>query len=681
MFSRRKHTHETGLMRKLASITAAIGLSGIFGASSAVAQTPISIETLSKLPELSNLSLSRDGDYMVGLVGVKGASSPSLAVWDPRDLSKPPKMTRPDGNVEFIGAQALKAGKILVRARTKWTGALAGCGEGKSIGATKTYLDKIFVTDTGFSKFDDPFNNKKNKRDMSEFERLCGEIAGTGGIVADMPLDPENVIIQRKSGIFDSATSYLKYNLRTDKTEVLFKNRSDDRIGLLDQRTGEILSKNGSDFSSGSYKGTFLLRNASGGFDVHEKLTSDSKGRNTVSVIGRDDISGNFYVATDQFSDKVRIYEYNPTTKSYGNGPKFQNNEFEITGIRTSAKADSFGKVIGYSYGGGAPKTVWQDPQMSALQSSFERKFPNQNVRIADYTQNRDQMIVTVEGENMPTAYYLHNNGSSKFLGSALPELAKNDLKQSKLVYYTARDGMKIPGLLTMPAGWNPGDAAPPAVIHPHGGPWARDYIGWDQSGWVPFLTSRGYAVLRPQYRGSQGWGRKLWLAGDAEWGQKMQDDKDDGAAWMVSQGFADADKMVMFGYSYGGFAAFAAAVRPNSPYACAIGGAGVSDLTRLGNSWSNNPLQRAYQGKTVKGMDPMENTDQANIPTLVIHGDRDVRVPYFHGKDFFKKVKKIVPAKMVTVKDMPHSMPWTPNMRQETLQAMEDFLSNDCFN
>lgn len=239
---------------------------------------------------------------------------------------------------------------------------------------------------------------------------------------------------------------------------------------------------------------------------------------------------------------------------------------------------------------------------------------------------------------------------------------------------------MKIPGILTMPAGWKKGDVAPPAIIHPHGGPWARDNASWDFSRWIPFLTSRGYAVLQPQYRGSQGWGRKLWLAGDAQWGLKMQDDKDDGAAWLVSQGFADKDKMAIFGYSYGGFAAFAAVVRPNSPYKCAIAGAGVSDLNNLGRNWSDNPAQRAFQGKTVKGMDPMKNIAQANIPILVIHGDRDVRVPLFHGKGFYKKSKKTVPTTLVVIKDMPHSMPWTPKMQSKTLHAIEDFLANDCF-
>ena len=106
-------------------------------------------------------------------------------------------------------------------------------------------------------------------------------------------------------------------------------------------------------------------------------------------------------------------------------------------------------------------------------------------------------MVITVQSDSTPPAYYLYSQGESlKKLGSAYPELEQNNLMDTKLVYYTARDGLKIPGLLTMPAGWKAGDQAPPAIIHPHGGPWARDEASWDPSGWVPFLTSRGFAVL-----------------------------------------------------------------------------------------------------------------------------------------------------------------------------------------
>ena len=663
----------------LKNITFAVLALGSMSQTTAFA-SPIPVETLSELSALTNISISRDGDYMVGLVGQKGSERHMLAVWDPRDLSKAPKMTKPDGDVEFIYAEALKAGKILVVARTKWTGALAGCGEGKRIGATKTYLTKIFITDTKFSSFTEPFEGSMSNRDMSEAERICSEIIGTGQIEADLPLDPENIIIANRSGVFDRSTSYIKFNLKTNKGESLFKNRGRQSIGLMDPRTGEVLTKGEGDYTDGRYKSVTLIKSDAGEFEKHDKLTSDSNDRHNVNILGRNETSGKYYIATDQFSDNMRIYEYDASAKAYNSAPKFQNNQFDVTSIVRSTKAATFGKILGHRYAGGSSGAVWSDPNFAKIQRSFEQKFAGKNVTITDWTQNEDKLIVQVDGDDTPTSYFLYSGGGAKFLGSAVPKLAKNELQPGKLVYYTARDGMKVPGLLTMPVGWKPGDVAPPAVIHPHGGPWARDSIGWDSTGWVPFLTSRGYAVLRPQYRGSTGWGRKLWLAGDAEWGQKMQDDKDDGAAWMVKQGFADPDKIAIFGYSYGGYAAFAAAVRPDSPYACAIGGAGVSALTKLGRTWSSSRLQRAYQGKTVKGMDPMLNTDKANIPVLVIHGDRDVRVPMFHGKDYYKKVKRKVPAKMVVIKDMPHSLPWTPKMQKQKLSAIEDFLKNDCF-
>ena len=264
-------------------------------------------------------------------------------------------------------------------------------------------------------------------------------------------------------------------------------------------------------------------------------------------------------------------------------------------------------------------------------------------------------------------------------LGSQRPWVDDKQIGEQRWVTYPARDGLPIPGILDLPTGWKPSDGPLPTIIHPHGGPWSRDAMGWDMSGWVPFLTSRGYAVLRPQYRGSTGLGRKLWLAGDAQWGEQMQDDKDDGAAWLVKQGIADPGRIAIFGYSYGGFAAAAASVRPDSPYQCAISGAPVTDLAKIGMSWSDNRLQRILQGRTVKGMDPMQNTAKANIPVLLYVGDRDVRTPAFHARGFFNAIKGSVPAKFELIPNMPHSMPWYPAHHEQTLQMIEDFLKRDC--
>ncbi len=160
----------------------------------------------------------------------------------------------------------------------------------------------------------------------------------------------------------------------------------------------------------------------------------------------------------------------------------------------------------------------------------------------------------------------------------------------------------------------------------PHGGPWARDSLRFDL--WAQFLANRGYLVLQPQYRGSEGWGQKLWRAGDREWGGKMQDDKDDGAKWLVEQGLADKDRIAIYGYSYGGYAAMAAIVRPDTPYQCAISGAGLSELRYFDKVTFEGAYGREFQNPTIKGLSPLDVAKEASIPIYIFHGNRDQRVP-----------------------------------------------------
>ena len=107
-----------------------------------------------------------------------------------------------------------------------------------------------------------------------------------------------------------------------------------------------------------------------------------------------------------------------------------------------------------------------------------------------------------------------------------------------------------------------------------------------------------------------------------------MQDDKDDGAKWLIEQKIAIPGRIAMFGFSYGGYAAMAAAVRPNGLYKCAIAGAGVSDIDRIWAKYYTNPYFREGQSGTVKGLSPLSKADQIQIPIYVYHGERDQIVP-----------------------------------------------------
>ena len=136
-------------------------------------------------------------------------------------------------------------------------------------------------------------------------------------------------------------------------------------------------------------------------------------------------------------------------------------------------------------------------------------------------------------------------------LGSRNPLLAPEDLSSVEYIRYKARDGQVVPAYLTKP---NTGSAPWPLVVLPHGGPHVNEVIGFDE--WGQMLANNGYMVLQPQYRMSTGWGKKHFDGGLHQHGLAMQDDKDDGAQYLIDKGLANKDKIAMFGWSYGGYAA-----------------------------------------------------------------------------------------------------------------------------
>ena len=222
------------------------------------------------------------------------------------------------------------------------------------------------------------------------------------------------------------------------------------------------------------------------------------------------------------------------------------------------------------------------------------------------------------------------------------------------------------------------GEAPFPAVILPHGGPWARDSLRFDR--WAQFLANRGYLVLQPQYRGSEGWGQTLWRAGDKEWGGKMQDDKDDGAMWLVEHGLADPDRLAMFGYSYGGYAAMASIVRADTPYQCAIAGAGLSELRYFDKVTFEGRFGREFQNPTIKGLSPLDVAKDAKIPIFIFHGDRDQRVPIAQSRKYVSALRRAgKDVEYHEIVDLWHSLPWWPQHHLAVFEILEDYLGNRC--
>lgn len=670
-------------MRKI-TVAAALLAGAVLCGGNAPAREPIPIDLLARVPDIQSVSMSTDGKNLVALVPMPGSNyqETALATWDLDNPDAGPVITPSGDRMKFIAADAMKAGRVLVLGRQEWTGQLVGCGEGRRTGATRTFVTKAYITDSGHREFNEAFADNTRRIGISQDTQRCLDIAGTASLVNTLPLDPDNVIVNQLNALTLSGNYYL-YNLRTSETKLLMRAGGRSTPGLFNPRNGELLTRVQLEpIGGGEYEQRVLIQDpATGQFETHDNLTRRLSERHIVDIVGIDEATGNFYVLTDLFSDLVQAWVYDPAARRFDEEPLVAHPEFSIGSLILGRQPSNFNRILGFVVDGPEPETVYVDPDMLAIHTALKKAFPDQTIRISGYNDDLSRVLFVAQSHrHSPSYHLLIDRQHVKPIGQQRPGISPDSIGDQRWVTYTARDGLRIPAILDLPAGWKEGDPPLPAIINPHGGPWARDYAGWDQlGGWVPFLTSRGYAVLRPQYRGSAGLGRELWLAGDAEWGQKMQDDKDDGAAWLVQQGIADPDRIAIFGYSYGGFAAAAATVRPGGPYQCAISGAPVTDLARLGTAWSDSRIQRILQGNTVKGMDPMQHTDNASIPILLYVGDRDVRTPALHARNFYNAVRGKVPARFEVIPDMPHSLPWYYRHHETTLAMIEDFLAEDC--
>jgi dienelactone hydrolase len=647
---------------------------------------PLTAEDFAKVPAVSSLSMSMEGDAIVGLIA--DPSDPyktAAAYWDlsgeiDGDTISPSHITPTDGPLSFIGAKALKKKRSLWFTVQPYVGALQGCGEGKLVGSTKTHIQKAFMA-SPYIEAIEQMPSGRTEIGENDATRRCFELLGETQVVSDLPLDAEQILISRRTT--KSGTSLFLHNLDTGRESFVTRQGRQEQV-TLSERDGTPLVKLAQKLVDGEWTELIMLPDASGEFVIEAPLTTQIKHRFTmnVQVQERQNARPQYYVLTDKFSDKVAAYAYDADNDRFADEAAIAHPDFSITRLIFSRRAQDWGALLGFEYAADVRKKFWLDPELKAIQDALNASFPEKNVALGDMTADRNRILVTVSASNQPPAYFLLQDKQRLIsIGASRPWMSETQLGTADLIYYTARDGMKIPGILTVPPGYKSGDPTRGAIIIPHGGPWARDYAAFDQSGWVQYFANRGFVILQPQYRGSREWGRELWMAGDAEWGLKMQDDKDDGAAWLVERGYADADKIVIHGYSYGGFAAIAASVRPEGPFQCAVAGAAVANLTRLGNSWGRNRLQRIRQGHTVDGMDPMLHTDDIDIPILLYHGDHDVRVPLWHARDFYNKIKHDAPeSELFVLEEMGHSgIHWHAHHKAMVLTEIERFLETKC--
>lgn len=359
------------------------------------------------------------------------------------------------------------------------------------------------------------------------------------------------------------------------------------------------------------------------------------------------------YAVTNLHRDKTALVVMDPRTCEEKE-LLFEHERYDISSISFSRKRKKL--LAAFCSGHKEPVRHYFDADEEAFRTRIKAFFPGMRCGIADTDKEEERYLLYVGNDRTRGAYYYYDihEAEPRKIADTAPWINPDEMVPMIPFIYTSRDGLEIEAYLSVP---NPvhvkteegvvqtydsledlvvPEKPLPVVVHPHGGPWARDYWGYDAG--VQFLCNRGYAVLQMNFRGSTGRGRRFLEASYKQWGLAMQDDITDGVKYLIEKGIADPKRVAIYGGSYGGYAVLAGLTLTPDLYCCGIDYCGVSNLF---TSMKTIPpywrpmLEMMYEqvGHPEKdkaqlaATSPALHADAIKVPLFIAQGANDPRV------------------------------------------------------
>jgi dipeptidyl aminopeptidase/acylaminoacyl peptidase len=256
-------------------------------------------------------------------------------------------------------------------------------------------------------------------------------------------------------------------------------------------------------------------------------------------------------------------------------------------------------------------------------------------------------------------------------------QLAKVALGDVRSVRWTSKEGIALEGIVTFPSDYHAGKPYPFLVL-PHGGPEANDSLRFDM--FSRMIAGMGYVVMQPEYRGSTGYGSDFLSAIYQHFGDRPYRDVDSATDYAIAQGWADPNRLAIFGWSAGGFMT-SWTVTQTHRYKAAIEGAGITDwLTFMLTS----DIQQIDYDARWTDKDPnaffafsaIMHSEDVTTPLLVLHGAADERVPTYQGREYFEILAaRGKTTRMVTYPGSPH-FPTVWEQRQDVFREIAAWLA-----
>ena len=333
-------------------------------------------------------------------------------------------------------------------------------------------------------------------------------------------------------------------------------------------------------------------------------------------------------------------------------------------------------------------QTQFLDPAIQGQWATIVKALDATHVSFEGSSDDRKLWVVRASSQAEGYGYHLFDLAArrGKKVTDVYPGIPT--IAERKAYQYEARDGLQIPGVLTLPPDRKPEKL--PLVVLAHGGPASLVTTKFDW--WAEAYALEGYAVLEPNFRGSTISGSHV-KAGFGEWGRKMQTDLSDGVRSLVKDGIVDPQRVCIVGGSYGGYAAMAGPTLDPGIYRCAAAIAGLSDLARF-LRWENgyrlfdeSQAQRYWNrfigvsgpdDPLLKTISPAQQATNVTVPMLLIHGKDDTVVPYAQSeymRDALTKAGKSV--ELVTLKAEDHWLSRSAT-RSQMLEATVSFLKKN---
>jgi len=629
---------------------------------------PYPLEQWAMRDVVSNVALSPDGKRL-GLMRIPSQDGdPVLEIYDTADLAKEPFRVSADP-MELASFNWVNDGQVLFSARQ-------------------------LVRDTVRGREADPYKyklallnvDKKEVREFSTEERYTFVVSllpdqPNNVIVAIAPADQARVspLAERVLGAF-RPSDYYELDLTKRTKKLLAQGKRS--LGLYRfNGAGKLWFSVGED--SAKRERTWLWRpTPDAAWQEIHRVRFDDLEFNPFDVIDEDDAKPNHaLVRAYNGNDTLGLWSYDMANKQFAE-VIYRRADVDVAGVRYhSNRWTNPDTVVGVVYATDKIHVEYFDAEQEALYQQLEGIIPHAFNLSARSSRDGNTLVIYNYGPRDPGTYYLLKDGRLQTIGSQQPLFESERLADVEYVRYRARDGYEVPAYVTIPNGEPPF----PLIVMPHGGPSARDFPGYDK--WSQLLANNGYLVVQPQFRGGDGFGLKHFrtqFEGGSQWGHKMQDDKDDAATYLVKRGLADEDRMAMFGWSYGGYAAGVAASRTPQIYQCVIAGAPVFDPMRQRSyllSRAVGETHRRYKALSEFAVDPMEEAARVNVPMMIVHGVIDYRVLVDQSTRYVKLLDEHEKDYQYVELDGAGHFYNTlrHNHQVEFFGAMLDFLANDC--